>query len=210
MNVTTNDIQGYIAIAVRNNKSGVINAMNSTGHLVAAGIASADLLVKVWDVFKQEGIDGLQNVLSKVPVNPEKLSQDEAQAAVVRFRGVDPNAKFGDWIKGVGNYFGDLLGGSSVTGGTVSNMNSQPALSGTAIGLIVVIGLVLMILFRKSIALVVGIIVVILAVVLYGIFARTVTTTLTGGNTVTHGGIGSTVSGILGGWFSYLGLKEGK
>lgn len=208
MNVTTNDIQAYIAIAIRNNKAGVRNAMNSTGHLVPAGIASSDLLVKVWDVFKQEGIDGLQNVLSKVPVNPEKLSQDEAQAAVVRFRGVDPNAKFGDWIKGVGNYFGDLLGGSSVTGGTVSNMSSQAALSGTAIGLIVVIGLVLMILFRKSIALVVGIIVVILAVVLYGIFARTVTTTITGGGTVTHGGIGDTLGNIVSGWFSFLKPKK--
>lgn len=197
MIVTTDDIQAAIAIIVRNNKPGVIAAMASTGHPVRTNIQNADLVVAVWNVFKAEGITGLQNVLSKVPVDPTRLTQEEARALSITFQGADPNAKFGDWIKGVGTYFGDLLGGSSVSGGNVSSMMSESALSPAMIGFVVVIGVILMALFRKTIILVIAILVVMLAVFMYGIFAKKITSITQGGNTVTHGGLGSVILGWL-------------
>lgn len=199
--INTNDIQGIIALAILNNKQGAIQAMNSTGNQVASNISDADLAVKLWNVFSDQGIQGLKNVLSKVAIDRTKITQQEAKALTVQFKGVDPNAKFGDWISGVGTFFGDLLGGSSVTTGTVQSMSSESALSPTMIALIVVVGLILMVLFRKFIALVVGIIVIVLAVVLYGIFAKKITTTTTGGGTTSHGGVGQVVLGWLTGLF---------
>lgn len=193
MIVTTNDIQAAIAIIVRNNKSGVIAAMNTTGHPVPTNIPGADLVVEVWKVFKAEGIQGLQNVLSKVPVDPTRITQEEARALAITFQGADPNAKFGDWIKGIGTYFGDLLGGSSVSGGSISQMMSESVLSPAMIGFVVVIGVILMAVFRKTVILVIAILVIMLAVIMYGIFAKKITSITQGGTTVTHGGIGSVI-----------------
>lgn len=199
--ITTNDIAALISFAILNNKQGVIQAMNSTGNLVPAGISDAKLAEEVWNVFDNKGVQALQQVLSKVPVDRTKVTEEEAKAFVTKFKGVDPAAKFGDWITGVGNYFGDLLGGSSVSTGTVTQMFSESAISPALIGLITVIGLILIILFRKFIAVVVGVIVIVLAVVLYGIFAKKITTTSTGGGTTTHGGVGQVVLGWLSGIF---------
>lgn len=199
--ITTNDIAALISFAILNNKQGVIQAMNSTGNPVPAGISDAKLAEEVWNVFDNKGVQALQQVLSKVPVDRTKVTEEEAKAFVIKFKGVDPAAKFGDWITGVGNYFGDLLGGSSVSTGTITQMFSESAISPALIGLITVIGLILIILFRKFIAVVVGIIVIVLAVVLYGIFAKKITTTSTGGGTTTHGGVGQVVLGWLSGIF---------
>lgn len=199
--ITTNDIQGIIALAILNNKSGVIQALNNTGNPVESGISDADLAVKLWNIYSFKGVEALNNVLSRVSINKNNITQEEAKALTIKFKGADPNAKFGDWISGVGDFFGDLLGGSSVTGGTVQSMTSESAISPTMIGLIVVIGLILMVLFRKFVAVVVGIIVIVLAVVLYGVFAKKITTTTTGGSTESHGGIGQVVLGWLTGMF---------
>lgn len=199
--ITTNDIQGIIALAILNNKQGVIRAMNSTGNAVAANISDADLAAALWNVFSAQGVAGLKNVLSGVKIDTSNLTQEEARALTVKFKGADPNAKFGDWLQGVGNYFGDLLGGSSVTTGTVTSMSSESAISPTTIALIVVAGLILMVLFRKFVAVVVGIIVIVLAVVLYGIFAKKITSTTTGGGTTSHGGVGNVVISWLTGLF---------
>lgn len=199
--ITTNDIAALISFAILNNKQGVIQAMNSTGNTVPAGISDAKLAEEVWNVFDNKGVQALQQVLSKVPVDRTKVTEEEAKAFVTKFKGVDPAAKFGDWITGVGNYFGDLLGGSSVSTGTVTQMFSESAISPALIGLITVIGLILIILFRKFIAVVVGVIVIVLAVVLYGIFAKKITTTSTGGGTTSHGGVGQVVLGWLSGIF---------
>lgn len=200
--ITTNDIQALIAFAIQNNKPGVIEAMNAAGNPVPPSISDAKLAEYLWNVFDDKGVAGLQQVLAKVPVDRTKVTEIEAKAFVTKFKNVDPNSKFGDWIKGVGNYFGDLLGGSTVTGGTVQQMFSESAISPALIGLIVVIGLILIVLFRKFVAVVVGIIVIVLAVVLYGIFAKKITTTITGGGTTSHGGVGQVVLG----WLSGFGL----
>lgn len=198
--ITTNDIQALIAFAIENNKAGVIQAMNSTGSSISSTISDAKLAEDVWNVFSEEGVSSLQKVLSKVPIDHTKVTEQEAKAFSTKFKNVDPNAKFGDFVKGIGDYFGDLLGGSTVIGGTVQQMFSESAISPALVGLIVVVGLILIVLFRKFIGLVVAIVVIILAVILYGIFAKKITTTLTGGGSVSHGGIGQVVLGWLSGF----------
>lgn len=196
--MTTNDILGLISLAVQNNKKGVIEAMNTTGNFISPSISSADLIEKLWNIFSEKGLASLKQVLDKVAFT-DKITEDQAKAVLVKFRGISPNARGGfiDTLKGIGGYLGDLLGGSSVSGGTVTNVTSTAAIPPAMLGLIVVAGLILMVLFRKFIALVVGIIVVVLAVVLYGIFARNLTTTSTGGGTTTHGGIGAVILAFL-------------
>lgn len=198
--MTTDDIAGLIAIVIRNNKAGVIKALNSTGNIVPDNISNIDLAVKLWDIFSSQGISGLQNVLSRVPPT-DKLTEQEAKALVTKFRGVDPNTKFGDWLKGVGQYFGDLIGGSVVQGGTVTNMTSESVLSPLAMGLTVIGGLIGIAIFRKITAAVIAIAFIVVAVLLYGIFAKNIVTTQTGGGTVSHGGIGQVVLSWLTGKF---------
>ena len=197
MIITTNDILFYIATAIRTKKFEVIQGMNNAGYPVPNNISNADLLAAVWEVFQEFGIGALQNVFSKVAIDSAKLTSAEAQALFVKFRGGDPNARLIDTLQGIGNYFGDLLGGSSVAGGTVTNVSSQSALSPTTITLIVIIGIIMITLFRKFIGVVVAIVIMVLALVLYGIFAKKITTTVTGGDTTTHGGIGSVILAFL-------------
>lgn len=197
--ITTNDISALIAFAIQNNKPGVIQAMNATGNSVPSVISDAKLAEDLWNVFSNKGVSGLQQVLDRVTVDSTKITPTEAQGFVTRFKNVNPTAKL-DWLKGIGTYFGDLLGGSSVNTGTVTQMFSESAISPTIIALIVVVGLILMVLFRKFIGVVVGIIVVILAVVLYGIFAKKITTITTGGGSTSHGGVGQVVLSWLAGF----------
>lgn len=192
--MTTNDIQGIIALAIQNNKAGVIRAMNTTGNPVSTIITDAVLAEKLWNVFAAKGLPGLKDVLSRVEVDPSGITDAEAEALSVKFQ-TAPFARggVGDWLKGVGSYFGDLLGGSTVSGGNVTSMTSESVLSPTMITLIVVIGLILVVLLRKFVAVVVAIIVIVLALVLYGIFAKKIVTTQTGGGTTSHGGIGQVI-----------------
>lgn len=199
MTITITDIQGLIGIAIVNNKSMVIQAMNTNGYSVPLNISDDDLFDKVWGVFTKDGISALTKVLSKVPVNHATLTQDQARALIKRFQ--DPqlaNAKLGDIVGQVKNFFGDLIGGNTIATGSSSNQISKAALSPGILAIIVIIGVILMIIFRKSIALVVAIVALILGVVLYGIFAKTVTTTTTGGSSTTHGGVGSAILSFLG------------
>lgn len=194
--MTTDDLAGYIALAVQNNKKGVIEGMNTTGNFISPSISSADLVEKLWNIFSQKGLAALKQVLDKVPVVTDKITEDQAKAVAIKIRGIDPNTrgKFWDWVKDAGNSFGGFIGGTSVSPGTVTNVSSTSVISPFMLGLIVVAGLILMVLFRKFVAVVVGIIVIVLAVVLYGIFAKNIQTTQTGGGTTTQGGVGAMIA----------------
>lgn len=197
--MTTNDIQGIITIAIKNNKLGVIRAMNSTGHKTSTHISDADLVEKVWNVFSAEGAPGLKKVLDLVPPIPNKISEQEAKALVVGFRGVRPDARggFEDWLKGIGQYFGDLIGGSAVQGGTVTSMTSESVLPPWAMFATVIGGVLGIIIFRKITILVVALVLIVVAVLLYGTLAKNIVTTQTGGTTVQHGGIGQVILAFL-------------
>ena len=198
--ITTDDIQAYIAWAIQNNKEGVIQAMNSTGNAVASNISDAKLIEQVWNVFKNKGVAGLKDVLDRVPRDKKKITDKEAQAFITKFRNLPPEAKFGDWVKNIGDYFGDLLGGSAVQGGSVSQVTSESALSPTVMILIALTGLVSIILLRKVFIAVIGIIVVVVMIIAYGIFAKKITSVTTGGNTTVHNGIGDIVVDWVNGW----------
>lgn len=197
--MTTNDIQGIILISIKNNKLGVIRAMNNTGHKVSTHISDADLAEKLWNVFATEGATGLKKVLDLVPPIPNKISEEEAKALVVRFRGVRPDARGGleDWLKGIGVYFGDLIGGSAVQQGPVTSMTSESVLSPTMLGLTLVGGLSLIIIFRTVTIAVIAIAAIVVGVLLFGIFAKNIVTNQQGGNTVSHGGIGAAIIAFL-------------
>lgn len=195
MIITTDELLGYIALAVQNNRKGVIEAMNTTGNFISPSIRSADLVEKLWNIFSQKGFVSLKQVLDKVHVT-NKLTDEQAHTIAIRVRGINPatRGKFWDWIKDATNTFGGLIGGSSVTPGTVTNVTSTAVLSPAMLGFVVVIGVILMGLFRKYVIVVIGIVIIVLAVVFYGIFARVLSTTQTGGGTTTQGGVGKMIA----------------
>lgn len=205
--MTVQDVQGLIALAIVSNKNAFIQAMRSNGVAVPAGISNDDLYTLANDTWAKKGPAVMLNILNASPINKSLLTSDQQTALIRKFGlSTDPLAKCGfsdplSCITSPINYVGDLLGGhgSSVTVLPTSTTTSTSPLSPTMLALIVVIGIILMVIFRKFTALVVGIVVVIFAVVLYGIFAKQISAIITGGTTTgeTHGGIGAAIASAL-------------
>lgn len=157
--ITTQDLQGIIALAVQNNKPGVIQAMNATGNSVASTISDDDLLQSVWNVFNANGLNALKNVLSKVTLNKAMLSADQQNALITKF-GLTKNtaAKCSftsplDCLTGPVNYVGDLLGGHSSTTVAPTVTNLTPSLTSSQImwiaGISIVSIVILLFAFKK-------------------------------------------------------------
>lgn len=197
--ITTQDIQFIISLAILNNKPAFINAMRTNGYTVPAGITDDALNDLAQQVLAQKGADGIAAVLNRVPPNKAQISDDIKAKITAKFGPADATQRgFGDWFNDTVNFFGDLIGGTSTSSGSSTSTQSTSALSPAMLSIITVVAVVLMIIFRKSIALVIAMIVVVFAVVMYGIFAKNVTSTTTGGTTQSHGGIGSILLGWLG------------
>lgn len=199
--ITLQDIRGLIAVAIRNNKQAFINAMNANGFYVPQSISEDDLYSAGLKVLLKNGVNAAIAVLSRVPVNKSQVTAQEKTLLTAKFAPTNQRT-FGDWFNNTVTFFGDLIGGSSVstTAPVVQNQTSVSALSPLILGATVVAGLVMIAIFRKFAVVVVGIIVIVMAVVLYGIFAKTTSTTVSGGGTTTtgHGGIGDTISSFFG------------
>lgn len=194
--MTTEDIQGLIALAITNNRVAFINALAANGYVVRTGISDEDLYVVGLNILNEKGAQATIDILNRVQLNKTALSEDQKSALRQKF---SPALRgFGDWFNDTVTYVGDLLGGHSTTTTPVTNVQSTSALSPFMLGLIVTIGIILMVIFRKSIALVIAIIVVVMAVVIYGVFAKNITSSTTPGSTQTHGGIGAALLSLFG------------
>lgn len=158
--ITNQDLHGLIALAVQNNKAGLIQAMNVTGNAVAANISDDNLLQQTWDVFTAGGLSALKNVLNKVVLNKALLSADQQNTLISKF-GLqkNPASKCSfktplDCVTGAVNYVGDVIGGHSTTTTSAPVTNSTPILTASQIMWIAGIGitaiLVLLFAFRKS------------------------------------------------------------
>lgn len=192
------DIQALIAFAVMNNKLGVIQAMNNTGNFVPFNISDTVLFDAVLNVYETQGLNALKIVLNQVALDRSKLTQDEARNLFIKYNNLDPaTAKFS--LDNIGKSIGDFLSGTTVVNQTGGTLTSTSVLSPTTLTLIVVIGIILMIIFRKFVAVVIGIIVIIAAVVAYGIFARNISQTGPTGTTTVHEGALGWLAGVLNG-----------
>lgn len=200
--ITVEDIRGLLSLAILNNKAGFIAAMRANGYAVPAGISDDALNDLAWDVLATKGADGAAAILNRVRPNKAVMADDIKQGLTAKFgpAGADQRG-FGDWFNNTVNFFGDLLGGHSTGTGPSNVTQSTSALSPAIMGITALVGLVLGIIFRKSVVVVFLIIVVVLGVVLYGIFAKTTTSTTTGGTTQESGGIGNVVLGFITGLF---------
>lgn len=205
--MTTTDVEGAIALAILSDKAAFIRAMLANGIVVAPGISDDDLYALAISAWAQKGFSVIRNVLNSVTLNRTLLTTAQQNIVIKKF-GLQTNPQLKcDWqhplecVTGFTGYVGDLLGGSgsSVSTGPSQTQTSSSPLSPIMLGLIVVVGIILMVIFRKFTALVVGIIVVVLGVVLYGIFAKQINTIITGGTTTstTHGGIGAAIASLF-------------
>lgn len=203
------DIQALIELYILNNKSGLINAMNSSGYPVAQNISDADLFYAVGKVGDDKGLKALQDILVQVPFDTSKLTAQEAKNLAIKYGNVDPNAKLSDYFKDLGTKIGDFFSGHTVVNQNpnVITQNSEPVLSPLAILSVAIIGIVSIIFINRgesskgktTITWVIGII--ILAVAGYGILAKkqTIVQSGGGGSSDVHNGALSWLKGILAG-----------
>lgn len=198
MIISVSDLQGLIAFAILNNKQGVINAMNATNNTVAASISDDELYDKVWALFVQKGITALQNVLSRVTIFKNTVTQQQKDVLTSKFKNKDSTAKFSDWFNGALTTMGDLLGGSTVSSGTPGSQTTESPISGTAMLLIALAGIIGIGIFRKFKIVVIAIIAILVLVALYAILGKKTVTT--GGTTTStqHGGIGQSIATFFG------------
>lgn len=63
-NVTTEDVQALIAFAINNNPSGVNQALN-----IPSNSSAEESYNRLWAVFVNQGINGVKNLLSRVPLD---------------------------------------------------------------------------------------------------------------------------------------------
>lgn len=203
--IAQKDLQGIIALAIKNNKQAFINAMRANGYPVAAGISEEDLYQAAGIIFSKKGINGLASILNFYPTSSFSTSE---QKKILNIFGLEPNlASKCDWthpldcVTGAVDWATGLVGGTSTTNTTptvqTQTQTSAPPLSPFVLGITVVAGILGIILFRKFTAVVVGIIVIVFGIVLYGIFAKTVTTSSSSTS-------GTTSTNTVGGWGSFL------
>ena len=109
--ITTNDIQALIALAISNNKQGLIRAMNNIGYSISQNISDADLFTVSNNFYIQKGFDALKNLFSNVPFDKSQLSQMQLQNLASRYASANPNAKNPSWFTDALTNFSDFLSG---------------------------------------------------------------------------------------------------
>ncbi len=197
--ITQKNINALIALAIDNNKNGVIQSLSLSGYSVPSNISDADLFSFVRNIYVFGGIPELKSILDKVSFDSSKLTQQEIVNLATEFDKLpsDPGAKFS--LSGIAQGFGDFLSGSSnvITGGGGTNISSL--LSPLVLLIMVVVAIVLIIIFRKSAVIVIALVAIVLGVVLYGIFAKKVETVGSSTTTDSHDGALGWLKGILNG-----------
>lgn len=204
------DVQALIAFAILNNKSGLINAMNAYGHPVSNDISDAELYNAVSKAWQEDGISELKNILSRVPLDKSKITEEQAKNLAIKYNGVDPNAKkIGDFLNSLGQGIGDFLSGTTVVNQNpnLSTQSSEPVLPAWVVPTTAIISMaVIAFLFARNVKNALGasiaIGIVAISVIIYGTFAKKTTTNVSGGGgtSTTHNGALGWLQGILDGF----------
>lgn len=199
------DIQALIAFAVKNNKQGLIQAMNSSGYPVSSTISDAYLfneVAKVGDKSKKK----LKNILAKVPVDKSKLTEQQARNLAIKYKEFNPNAKW-NW-NNIGQSIGDFLSGTTVINSNpnITTQTKTPVLPAWVVPTTAITGMaVIAFLFARNVKNALGasiaIGIVTIGVILYGTFAKKESIASSGG-----GGIQTVHNGALG-WLQ--GILDG-
>lgn len=155
--ININDLQALIAFAIANNKVGLIQSLNASGYNVSPVISDTDLYNFVEAIYNTRGLSALKAILNKVALDKSKLTQEQAKNLLIAYNNitVDPNARFGDWIKEAGQTIGDFLSGTntiSQTGATSTQTVTSPISATTVIiiaGIAIVAIVILTIVFKK-------------------------------------------------------------
>jgi len=202
--ITTKDLSGLIALAIRDNRQAFIQAMNNNGNPVSQNMSGDDLLSEGQKVFNEKGLIGLTNVLIQVPFDKSKLTIDQQNILIKKFGlTVNPNAKCDfqhplECLTGTFNYVGDLLGGHSTTVQPPTIITKTSVLPAWVVPTTAITGMIVIaILFVKNVknALAISILigVMVIGVILFGVFATKTEQTGGGGTTQSTGGIASAI-----------------
>lgn len=199
--ITTNDLNALIAFSIQNNKPGTIKAMNSAGYPVLSNISDASLFNAVQKVYTDQGLSALKQVLNMVPTDKSKLTQEQAKNLLITYKNlqVDPNAKFGDFLQSLGSGIGDFLSGHTTVSTSGGSTIITPTLSSGTLLFTAIAGVILIAIFRKFTAVIVAIVIIVAAVVLYGIFSKNITSTGPTATTQSNAGALGWLKGILSG-----------
>lgn len=155
--INTNDLQALIAFAIANNKAGLIQSLNLSGYTVSPSISDTALYDYVYAIYNTRGLNVLKAIFNNVALDKSKLTQEEAKNLLIAYNDitVDPNAKFGDWIKEAGQTIGDFLSGTNtiVQSGATSNQTVTSPISATTIIIIAgiaIVAIVILTIFVKK------------------------------------------------------------
>lgn len=199
------DLQAFIAFAVKNNKQGLIQAMNSSGYPVSPNISDAYLFNEVAKV-GDKSIKRLKNVLAKVTIDTSKLTEQQARNLAIKYKDFNPNAKW-NW-NNIGQSIGDFLSGTTVVNSNpnITTQTSTPVLPAWVVPTTAIAGMsIIAFLFARNVKNALGasiaIGIVTIGVILYGTFAKKESIASSGG-----GGIQTVHNGALG-WLD--GILDG-
>lgn len=201
------DVQAIIALAINNNKEGVINAMNLNKYYVSVDISDNDLFNRLALIADKNGINELKNILSNVPFDKSKLTEDELNNLDIKFGSIQKNANnkvSGVNLKNVFDTIGDFFSGNTIISTNPNIQTQETLLSPMMIISVAVIAIIAIIIIvkigfkgAKIISMVIGLIV--LSVALYGIFAKKITISGGGASSTIHNGALGWLKGILNG-----------
>lgn len=151
--MTQDQLKGIIALAITNNPTSIISALNANGYPTSMNISGHDLALRLIDIWNSGKITDFETIMSSVKWDKTKITDEQLKSV---FMSLNPNIDFNsqkfDW-QSILNSVQGFIGGTTSTGG--STTTSAPALSpkivqGVAIfSIVVIVAVTLVVIFKK-------------------------------------------------------------
>lgn len=138
MEISQSKLKGFLAFMVKNNMSGVQDALKSLGYTPSN--TGKGLVDQLLSIYSKEGVNRLEQIFAKVKT--DKNNNNTAEFASVRetLTGESQDASKGFW-----DDFLAIWSGTTVSTGDSSSTTSTPALSPKTVIAVVVVIVVLVV-----------------------------------------------------------------
>lgn len=137
MEISQSKLKGFLAFMVKNNMSGVQDALKSLGYTPAS--TAKDLITQLLSIYSNEGTNRLEQIFAKVPIIQSKTSNVELAAIRETLSGEKIDATTAKFSL---NDFLAIWAGSTVSSQTDPTTTSTPVVKTGAVIAIVVVAIV--------------------------------------------------------------------
>lgn len=203
------DAEALIAFAVHNNRKDTLSALRAYGYVIDENISDADLFTTIRNIWAEEGIVRVAEILKSVPFDMSKITQEQARNLAIKYKDAEPAPnERGEWWGKFFTNVGDFFSGNTQISQNpnITQQTSTACLSPIWVAIIVILGIIAMIWMNKkkienakTFSIVIAVILV--GVLLYGALCKNITVTQTGGggSQTVHNGAFGWLKGILDG-----------